>query len=125
VPFICPDCSGQGSLKIVLSIELPPDSRSDEITLQIIECSACRFSGIAVYEESRRGPLDSESFHHTGYHLTKSQLRDLRKAIKSCPDRTNWRCRCPAHLRLSRTDAGGRWNALWDLETADAFEVKT
>ena len=124
MPFVCPDCSRHGSLNIVLSIELPPDSRSDEITIQIVECSDCRFAGIAVYEESRRGPLDSESFHHTGYHVSKSQLRDLRKAIRSCRDRKNWRCRCPAHRMLSRTDAGGRWIALRDLETTEAFPVK-
>lgn len=124
MPFVCPECSRHGSLNIVLSIELPPDSRSDEITLQIVECSDCQFAGIAVYEESRRGPLDSESFHHTGYHLSKSQLRDLRKAIRSCPDRTNWRCRCPAHKMLSQTDGAGRWKTLRDLETTEAFPVK-
>jgi hypothetical protein len=125
VPFVCPECSGHGSLKIVLSIELPPDSRSDEITLQIVKCSNCQFAGIAVYEESRRGPLDHESFHHTGYRVGRSQLRDLRRAIRSCPAPKNPSCRCSAHQMLGRTDAGGRWNALWDLETADAFEVKT
>lgn len=124
MPFVCPECSRRGSLKIVLSIELPPDSRSDEITLQIVECSDCVFAGITVYEESRRGALGSESFHHTGYHLSRSELRDLRKAIRSCPNRTSWRCRCPTHQMLSRTDGGGRWIALRGLETTDAFPVK-
>ena len=124
MPFVCPECSRHGSLKITLSIELPPDSRSDEITLQTVECSDCGFAGIAVYEESRRGALGSESFHHTGYHLSKSELRDLRQAIRSCRDRRNWRCRCPAHRTLSRTDAAGRWVALRDLETTDAFPIK-
>jgi hypothetical protein len=124
VPLVCPECSRPGSLNIVLSIELPPDSRSDEITLQTLECSACGFEGIAVYEESRRGALHSESFSHTGYHLSKGELVDLGKAIKSCRDRKNWRCRCPAHRALSRTDAAGRWVALRDLETTDAFPVK-
>jgi hypothetical protein len=123
VPFVCPDCSRRGSLKITLSIELPPDSRSDEITLQIVDCSDCGFEGIAVYEESRRGALDSESFSHTGYRLSKSELANLGKAIRSCPDRKNRRCRCPAHRRLSRTDAAGRWVALRDLEATDAFPV--
>ena len=125
MPFLCPECSRRGSLKIALSIELPPDSRSDEITLQTLECSDCGFEGIAVYEESRRGSLGSESFSHTGYHLSKGELGNLRKAIRSCPDRKNWRCRCPAHRRLSRTDAAGRSVALRDLETTDAFPVKT
>jgi hypothetical protein len=124
VPFVCPECSRRGSLRIALSIELPPDSRSDEITLQTVECSDCGFTGIAVYEESRRGSLGSESFSHIGYRLSKSDFRDLDKAIRSCRDRRNRRCRCPAHRKLSRTDAAGRWNALRDLETTDAFPVK-
>jgi len=125
VPFVCPKCSHHGSLKIVLSIELPPDSRSDEITLQIVECSDCRFAGIAVYEESRRGPLDSESFDHTGYYASRDKLRDLGKAIRSCPEPRNPRCQCPAHQTLGKTDASGRWNALRDLETAETFPLVT
>ncbi len=68
MPFQCPECSTK-TLKITHKLELPPDSRSDEITLQIIECSGCGFGGIAVYEESRRGALDDDSFDHTGYRV--------------------------------------------------------
>jgi hypothetical protein len=124
VSFLCPECSRRGSLNITLSIELPPDSRSDEITLQTVKCSDCGFEGIAVYEESRRGSLGSESFSHTGYHLSKGDLGNLRKTIKSCRHRKNWRCRCPAHRKLSRADTAGRWSALRDLETTDAFPIK-
>jgi C4-type Zn-finger protein len=123
VAFVCPACSRQGSLKIVRSIELPPDSRSDEITLQIVQCSDCGFAGIAVYEESRRGPLDSESFHHTGYHVSKSQLGDLRKAMRSCPQPGNARCQCRAHQTLGKTDASGRWGGLHDLGSAASFAL--
>jgi Zn ribbon nucleic-acid-binding protein len=124
VPFLCPACSRHGTLSIKRRIELPPDSRSDEIALQIVECSDCGFAGIAVYEESRRGPLGTETFHHTGYRLTRNDLRALRKAIRSCPDPTNSRCPCPAHQRLSQTDASGRWNALHDLDTTDSFPIE-
>jgi len=123
LPFTCPDCSRPGSLRITLRIELPPDSRSDEITLQVVECSDCGFAGIAVYEESRRGSLGSETWNHTGYHLPKAELRDLRKMMKSCPDPTNPRCTCAAHQYLSPTDAAGRWNALHSLDTRDAFPI--
>jgi len=123
VPFTCPDCSRAGSLRITLRIELPPDSRSDEIALQVVECSDCGFAGIAVYEESRRGPLDTETWDHTGYHLPKTELRDLRKTIRSCHHPTNPRCSCAAHQRLSQTDASGRWNTLHNLHTTDAFPV--
>jgi hypothetical protein len=57
--FVGPECHAN-SLAITQSIELPPDGRSDEISLQIVACQACGFAGTAVYEESRRGALDSE-----------------------------------------------------------------
>jgi len=68
MPFLCPSCN-KPSLEIVRSIELPPDDEWDEITVQTLVCSgaACGFSGIGIYEESRRGALDSECVRHTGY----------------------------------------------------------
>jgi hypothetical protein len=68
--------------------------------------------------------LDTETFHHTGYRLTRNDLRDLREAIRSCPDPTSSRCPCPAHQRLSQTDASGRWDALHDLDTTEAFPIE-
>jgi len=124
MPFQCPECSAPKSLEIALQIELPPDSRSDEITLQIVECSQCGFAGIAVYEESRRGSLNSESFDHTGYYVSAEDLKALRKTIKRCPKPKNWRCNCPAHRILGRTDAVGRWNALGDINREGAFALK-
>jgi hypothetical protein len=124
MPFVCPECSRGGSLRIALSIELPPDSRSDEITLQIVECSECGFCGLAVYEESRRGALDTESVHHTGYYAAGNQLRSVRRAIRSCPQPRSSKCRCQAHRTLGKTDASGRWNGLQDLETTGCFEIK-
>jgi hypothetical protein len=121
--FLCPDCSAPRVLYIALSIELPPDSRSDEITLQIVECSRCDFAGIAVYEESRRGRPDDESFDHTGYHVSKSDLRALRKVITSCPDRRNPRCTCAAHRTLGRKRRG-RWDGLSDVQHEGAFRLQ-
>ena len=54
--FLCPDCSAK-SLIIAMRLELAPDSRWDEITLQTIACASCGFRGVAVYRESRRGAL--------------------------------------------------------------------
>ena len=111
MPFVCPDCAHR-SLKIALKIELRPDSRSDEIALQVVECSRCGFAGIAVYEESRRGALDSEHFDHVGYYVGDEDLAHARKIIRGCPDPGNKRCRCSAHRTLGRRDASGRWNGL-------------
>ena len=124
MPFTCPECSTPKSLKIALKIELPPDSRSDEITLQIVRCSECRFSAIAIYEESRRGDLASESAHHLGYRVGKEELEDLRQTIKRCPDPKNPRCDCSAHRRLGRKDGSGRWNALENTPLGEAFRLE-
>ena len=123
MPFLCPSCSTK-SLRITSRIELPPDSRSDEIALQIVECSRCGFAGVAVYEESRRGALDSESVDHTGYRVSGGDLEALRKRIKQCPQPKNRRCRCSAHRALGSKDVSGRWNALEDIPCEGAFQLR-
>lgn len=120
--FLCPKCSTK-SLEITSKIELPPDSRSDEITLQIVECSRCNFAGIAVYEESRRGALGSDSFDHTGCHVSADDLKSLRGTISQCPRPNNWRCQCSAHSVLGSKDASGRWNALNDVHREGLFAL--
>jgi hypothetical protein len=125
MPFLCPECaSAQRSLKIKARIELPPDSRSDEITLQIVVCSRCRFAGIAVYEESRRGALDSESSTHIGYRVSAREVTRLRRMIQRCPEPRNWRCKCPVHQELGAQDSSGRWNGLKDVPHEGEFELR-
>jgi hypothetical protein len=91
---------------------LPPDGRSDEISLQIARCGRCGLAGIAVYEESRRGALGAESVDHDGYMVTAADLRAVQTLMKTCPDPKNARCTCAAHQQLGSRDAGGRWNGL-------------
>ncbi len=86
MPFLCPECSSPRSLKISLKIELPPDSRSDEIALQVVTCFQCGFAGIAVYEESRRGALDTESFDHRGYRVSADDLKAVNEMMKQPVD---------------------------------------
>lgn len=123
MPFLCPECSMSRSLNIKARIELPPDSRSDEIALQIVECSRCHFAGIVVYEESRRGALDSESFSHVGYRVSAKDLKALKRTIKRCPNPNNPRCECSAHRALGGKDAGGRWNGLRETDSGEAFQL--
>ena len=123
MPFLCPECSISQSLKIKAKIELPPDSRSDEITLQIVECSRCRFAGIAVYEESRRGALDSESFSHVGYRVSAKDLGMLKRTIKQSPKPNDPRCECSAHRAMGGRDVGGRWNGLQEINCGERFEL--
>lgn len=105
----CPACDGRSTLHIRLAIELPADSRSDEITLQIVSCSACEFAGLAVYEESRRGALDGESVDHAAYRVDQAVLDRLHALINRCPARRNAHCPCPTHQQLGASDRGGRW----------------
>ena len=109
MPFTCPNCLSQ-TLAITYALDLPPDSRSDEITVQIVECEQCQFRAAAVYEESRRGR--SEAVAHIGYRLTHRIWRSLRDTIRKCPEPRNARCRCPSHRALNWTDRRGRWEGL-------------
>lgn len=120
----CPSCSSAGSLRITVSLELPPDSRSDEITLQIVVCSRCDLTGIAVYQESRRGALDDDSFDHTGYYVESEDLLALREAIAACPSPRNARCRCATHRRLGRRDRTGRWDGLAKYSLGKPFAMR-
>ena len=95
----CPFCKNPHAMSITHRLELPPDDRSDEVTLQLIRCSACKAEAGAIYEESRRGA--SESWHHFAFEMDPfSRLRILR-LMEGCPDPGNKRCQCQAHLDLA------------------------
>lgn len=121
--FVCPQCSGNDSLAILKAIELPPDSRSDEIALQVVACPKCGFEGLAVYQESRRGALDSESWEHTGYRVAREDLEAARNLIRICPDPSNVRCQCVAHQALGKTGDSGVWNIPAKYEIIEAFRI--
>lgn len=121
--FLCPECSSH-SLKITSNIEILPDNRSDEITLQVVKCANCAFSAIAVYEESRRGSLGGESFSHTGYRVHELSVRALKEMIRRCPQPRNKRCDCEVHQKLGRKDPGGRWAGLSGLEYSSTFQME-
>lgn len=123
MPFLCPECN-HPQLNITNKIELGPDSRSDEIMLQIIKCFQCGFYGIAVYEESRRGSLNNESYSHFGFRVSPADLQALRELIKHCPEPDNRRCECFAHHTLNVKDISGRWNALADVHLDGRFEIE-
>lgn len=113
--FICPECSGS-RLRIASSIEVPPDRWWDEIALQVVECPECGFRGAAVYEESRRGALDSEAWNHRGIRLAEPLLRTLIENIAACPEPRNWDCGCAGHLTWGRTGVDGQWVGLPESE---------
>lgn len=107
--FQCPSCTNKKSLKIIESIELPPDSRSDEISLQVVRCITCNYLGLAVYEESSRGALGSESVDHYGYLADQKISKTVQSMIMRCPKPRNAKCECATHQELNNRDKSSRW----------------
>jgi hypothetical protein len=106
------------------SLELPVDSRSDEISIQILDCPNCGFKGLGVYEESGRGSIDSDSFHHRGYVVDSSVLESLREKMLRCCQPGIPRCDCSAHEYFHRVDENGRWNFLKVIEIKSTFQIQ-
>ena len=122
--FVCPQCSGV-SMNINKSIELPPDSRSDEIAVQTLKCLKCGFYGLGVYEESRRGSLDSESVDHRGYYVDDCTIASIEKMIGQCPEPKNSGCRCRIHRSFISINKFGRWNWLEKIPQKERFKLQT
>jgi hypothetical protein len=122
--FRCPQCKTLSSLDITSSIELPPDSRSDEITLQVVECELCGFGGLAVYEEPRHGILETDDWQHIGYWVSRDAVESVKAAICSCPNPYQAQCSCEVHLSLSQRDMHGVWKGLLEMERGHTFLMR-
>ena len=123
MPRGCGECKKTNVLQIIQSLVLPPDSRSDDIIVQVVQCANCGFRGLAVYEESRRGGMDSESWSHTAYHVSADDMKTVSAAIRSCSSPKNPKCPCRAHRELGKRDRGGRWNGLQNITLEDSFPI--
>jgi hypothetical protein len=121
VAFDCPKCSTPDALEITLSLTLPPDLQNRDILLQKVICKHCHFEGLAVYREARQGDWDNETWDHTGYFLTASQLAAVSAQLESCPKPNQAYCNCPAHVALRVCDEHGMWIGLQFLETEKSF----
>lgn len=122
--LICPDCNSN-ALNISQSFELPPDSYNDEITLQVIECGQCGFHALAVYEESRHGALESESWRHEGYRVSEEDFQSVVNAIRQCPYPGDSDCECSTHQALGQTNTFG-WDGLRKsgIKIQDVFNIQ-
>jgi hypothetical protein len=107
-----------------MSLHLPSDNRSDDIVLQVVECTECSFQGIAVYEESRRGALEREAWDHTGYRMDSATVDSVAVLINSCPQPFSAGCQCNAHKLLGRSDARGRWRGLVGMVYDESFPME-
>lgn len=122
--FYCPQCRTGGTLNIERVLELPADSRSDEIAVQLVACVVCGFRGAAVYEESRRGRLDSDCYEHSGLELPREEYEALRGLILACPEPRNTNCMCEAHRTLGAQNASGIWIGLERLGRVRRFPMR-
>ena len=121
--FRCPQC-GEGALEITASLEIPPDRDWDEITLQLVGCLHCRLGALGVYQETRRGRLDSESWSHTGYRLDPPDAQRIDEIISRCPRPHDSDCLCSAHLELGRTNSRLQWDGIAHLPLMAYFKME-
>jgi hypothetical protein len=94
--FKCPSCLGN-KLKIDLGLQLWPGD-VDEEHVQTVKCEGCGFRGIAVYRESRRGSLKSESVWHDGFEVSDKDMEFMLNGIQRCPSPRDRHCQCETHL---------------------------
>ncbi len=122
--FRCPQCHVRDSLEIVLSIDLPPDRQSEEISLQVVACKACHFKGVAVYAQGRGDCPESESWNHIGYWVSPDAVESVSQAIGSCPDPHQPKCKCAAHVSLGQKDLRGLWAGLMEMQHGHTFAMR-
>ena len=122
--FRCPQCKTRDTLQIALSMDLPPDRLSDELSLQVVACRDCGFRGLAVYEVGRGDCPESESWKHIGYWVSPDAVESVSAAIGSCPEKRNPLCTCAAHTSLGKQDLRGRWSGLLELERGHTFAMR-
>lgn len=104
--FECPEC-GEPTLEIAAKLELPPDTGSDEIQVQLLDCPDCGFKAGGCYTESRRGAR--ESWSHVGYEMEEDDWHGLRTGFGVCPAPSDKRCGCRAHADFNIRNAQGHW----------------
>ena len=124
MPFACPKCLRSDSLTIGETLHLPSDARSDDIILQLVSCQRCHFRGAAVYEESRRGGLDSEHWTHIGYRLKLSEQQWLKDRLEHCPAPRDSHCDCSTHRLLGNRNEYGRWQLPATVDWSDTFPMR-
>ena len=112
----CPDCHAHA--QFVAEMDLPPDDAWEEIEFDLYECH-CGFHGLTVGCEKHRG----ETADHYGRRLSAAHARTIVALIQDCPDPSDRRCRCEAHLSFGRQE-GGKWCGLerWGAEKSFRIE---
>jgi hypothetical protein len=73
------------TVRITKRVDLGSDETFDEIAMQILSGDDDVAVGIATYEESRRGRMDDELWHHTAYFLDQSLLEKAVGLLSTAP----------------------------------------
>lgn len=82
--FACEACKAT-TLAIVLAVEVEPDDDSDEASAQILRCDTCGAGALGIYEESRRGRLDRESWRHWGWFVGDDVIASAEAKLRATP----------------------------------------
>jgi hypothetical protein len=122
--FRCPQCLTCDTLEIFTSIELPPDRQASEISLQVVSCAACKFRGLAVYQEGRANIHESQTWQHIGYWVSPDAVDSVLETIRACPNRLNPHCQCGAHTSLGQKDVRNCWKGLLEMERGHTFLMR-
>jgi len=122
--FSCPDCRFPARFEIASSLELPPDTNWDEISMQIVRCANCGFCGVALYQESRRGAFGKSLIVHQGYAVALQNIGILEQAIATCPSPGDHHCECRSHALIQQVYASGAWRAADTDREGPGFEIQ-
>ena len=122
--LICPDCK-EPRLEVTHSLELGPDGDSDEVDIQALRCGHCGMTAVGSYEESRRGRLDHECWHHGCVRISQSTYDQLVGSLSTCPSPKSPSCTCNAHRFFgARTPMGSKQPLLHVPSQGAGFEPK-
>jgi hypothetical protein len=93
--------SRQTALRVLDIIELPSDSRSDEITIKI-----------------------DEAFSHFGFQIPKNEFNQIRSLISKCPSKKNVRYDSKSHQLLEMENQNGLWIDMSPYQLSGQFWIR-
>jgi hypothetical protein len=108
MPFFCKMCN-KPALGIDRTVRFPPDDHSDDVSIQVLRCSACNRRALATYQASRRG--SEERWHHECYPVPEDIIVKFENEFAACPSPESKRCTCPAHTNFDRKNYQPDFNA--------------
>lgn len=71
---------------ITRSVDLPSDNTFDDISIQTLESDDKETKAVGIYQESRRGALDSEIVHHEAHMVATGVFDIVVAALDACGD---------------------------------------